>query len=398
MHPQLCRAALDRSLRLLGNSCGLLISTVLGLMTVTSASTANDELLPAADFTLVPIWSVNQEGSVYGLAWSPDSRLLAVAGRDNVWLYRAPEFTKEDVLRSDQGQISALAWSPDAASLAAGGQDGTIWIWTPTQFFKKLDGRSWILALQWSLRGDALISVDQSGFARIWDLSGFARATIQLDGSGLSLDLAPDNSTFAVGTGGEGSSVSVYDLGSATERWRQQEVPASYRPPFGYGKDEVNGVAYSPDGKYLASVRQDGRLVVLSAATGVPVMAVQAHQSGLGGAHGVSWSPGSNWIATSGEDGRVNLIQFPAPQTRLELLDRDKPVWAVAISPDGKWIAAGADDGNVFVWSTPVTKKLAKVKPETKKPARRHRRQAETSRRRRPTGWHFVPRWPFLER
>ncbi len=383
-------------LRIMRDGCGLVIGAVLALTTPARVCAAKEGLLPVADFTLLPAWSTKQEGSVYGLAWSPDSRLLAVSGRDTVWLYRAPNFTKEDVLRSDQGQLSALAWSPDAASLAAAGQDGTIWIWTPTQFFKKLDGHSWIFGLRWSLPGDSLISVDMSGFAKIWDFSGFARATLQLDGRGLSLDLSPDNKEFAVGTGGEGSSVSVYNLDSSTQRWRQQGVPADYNPPFGYGRDEVNGVAYSPDGKYLASVRQDGRLVVLSAATGAPVMAVQAHESGLGGACGVSWAPGSNWIATCGEDGRVNLIQFPAPQTRLELLDSDKPVWAVAISPDGKWIAAGADDGNVFVWSTPAPEKLAKANPAEEKPAHRHRRRATSSRRRTST-WHFVPHWPFFQ-
>jgi WD40 repeat protein len=376
----------------------LLVLAMVAWATLPSLAADGVPLLPAADSTLVPTWSFKQDASVRGLSWSPDSRLLAVSSRNTVRLYRFPGFTKEDIIESNQGEIAALAWSPDAGSLAVGGQDGTIWVWTPTEFSKKLDQRAWVFDLQWSSNGDSLIGVDLGSFAKIWDLSGFARATIQLDGQGLSISISPDNQSFAVGTGNAGSSLSVFATDTFVLRWKRQDIPATYRAPFGYGKDEVNGVSYSPDGKYLASVHQDGRLIVRSASTGETVLIVQAHEPGLGGARGVSWSADSQDLATCGEDGRVNLVHFLKPRNRLELLDSDKAVWAVAFSPDGKWIAAGTDDGSLFIWSTPAEEKIAEAKPATKKSVRRQRRHPATRSHRRPTGWHFVPHWPFFQR
>jgi WD40 repeat protein len=381
-------------------SIGTLLSLLIVFALADRGWADRNDLLPATDFTLVPALTIKLEAAVYGLAWAPDSRLLAVSTRDAVQLYRVPEFTKEDVLESNQGQIAGLAWAPDAGSLAVAGQDGTIWIWTPTAFSKKLDERAWVFDLKWGTDVNLLVGVDLAGLAKIWDFAGFARASIELDGSGLAVSLSPDNQTFAVGTGGQGSSLTVYSISTLAMLWKRQDVPLTYTPPFGYGKDEINGVAYSPDGKYLATVSQDGRLSVRWSVSGLGVMSVQAHEGGLGGARKVSWSPDATQLATCGEDGRVNLIRFPNPTNRLELLDSEKAVWTVAFSPDGKWVAAGADDGSVYVWSAPVNAVVepAVTKQKTPQPEVHHRRKIHRPPPRPRRGLHFVPHWPFLER
>ena len=314
-------------------------------------------LLPAKPVPMTLFWSRKPQLALYSLAWSPNGRLLAAAGRDTISLYGTPDFAERSSLASGQGEIWALAWSPSGEFLAAGGQDGTIRIWDDTRLVKKLVQGAWIFDLGWNPAGSLLVGVDDSGLAKEWDFpGGFVRAAIQLDGDGLGISWSPKGKTFSVSTGRDGSQVSLFDAVSTILRWRHQDVPATYQPPFGYGKDEINGVSFSPNGKWIASTQQDGRLVIRAAESGRLASAVQLHEPGVGGARRIAWSPESDWLATCGEDGRVNLIRFPHPESRIELIQSSKAVWSVAFSPNGEWIAAAGDEGRIWVWNTPGRK------------------------------------------
>jgi WD40 repeat protein len=155
-----------------------------------------------------------------------------------------------------------------------------------------------------------------------------------------------------VTTGQDGCRLLLFDEQSGELRWRRRDVLPGYKPPFGYGLDEVNGVRYSPTGKWLATAHQDGRIIVRSADSADRVFGLQLHPAGVGGARHVAWSPRGDWLASSGEDGQVYCVEYPKAKMRVLLLKSEKPVWSVAWSPDGKWIAAAGDEGRVWIWST----------------------------------------------
>ena len=108
----------------------------------------------------------------------------------------------------------------------------------------------------------SLIAVDYTGLAKEWDVQGYLRASIQLDGDGLGVDWSPKGRLFAVTTGQDGSRLLLFDAQSGVLRWRRQDVLPNYTAPFGYGLDEVNGVRYSPSGRWIATAHQDGRIIV----------------------------------------------------------------------------------------------------------------------------------------
>jgi WD40 repeat protein len=208
------------------------------------------------------------------------------------------------------------------------------------------------LDLAWNPDGASIMAVDYTGLAKEWDVEGYLRASIQLDGDGLGIDWSPKGRFFAVTTGQDGSRLLLFDEQSGELLWRRQDVLPDYKPPFGYGLDEVNGVRYSPTGKWIATAHQDGRILVRSADSGERVFGVQLHPSGVGGARHVAWSAKGTWLASCGEDGRVYCVEYPKAKRRILLLNSEKPVWSVAWSPDGKWIAAAGDSGRVWIWST----------------------------------------------
>jgi WD40 repeat protein len=321
------------------------------------------ELLPQRNQNPpAPDWVSKLDQSLYSVAWAPNSRLVAFGGRGTIRVCRAPNFAVEQTLETGQEEVWGLAWSPDGALLASAGKDGTVQIWANGVLQKKLFQGGWILDIGWNPDGTSLIAVDYTGLAKEWDVQGYLRASIQLDGDGLGIDWSPKGRLFAVTTGQGGSRLLLFDAQSGVLRWRRQDLLSNYAAPFGYGLDEVNGVHYSPSGRYIATAHQDGRVIVHSAATGDPVFAAQMHLPGVGGARRVAWSPKGDWLVSCGEDGRVNCVAYPNGNEAILLLDTEKPVWSVAWSPDDNWIAAVGEEGRAWIWSTRFIRSLPGTK------------------------------------
>jgi glucose/arabinose dehydrogenase len=352
----------------------LLIALTLALRTY------SQQLLPQANQTPpTPGWSEKVDLGLYSIAWSPNSELLAVGGRGTVRIYRSPDFSIETTFDTGQEEIWALAWSPDGTLLACAGKDGTVQFWHDGSVQKKLFQGGWILDIGWNPDGTSLMGVDYTGLAKEWDVQGYLRASIQLDGDGLGVDWSPKGRLFAVTTGQEGSRLLLFDAQSGVLRWRRQDVLPNYAAPFGYGLDEVNGVRYSPSGKWIATAHQDGRILVRSAATGEKVFSAQLYPSGMGGARRVAWSSKGNWLVSCGENGEVNCVQYPNGKRRTLLLTTDKPIWSVGWSSDNKWIAAVGDQGRVWVWPTSVLTPSSEAKDNGKSEKNAHTNRTKSN-------------------
>ncbi|HEV3200661.1 MAG TPA: AAA-like domain-containing protein, partial [Bryobacteraceae bacterium] len=119
---------------------------------------------------------------------------------------------------------------------------------------------------------------------------------------------------------------------------------------------DVTSVAFSPDGKLVATGSADNTARVFEAATGWEVSRL-AHQ-GLVAA--VAFSPNGKLVATGSADKTARVFQA-ATGREVSRLDHLARVDAVAFSPDGKLVATGSADTTARVFQAVTGRELSRL-------------------------------------
>ena len=113
----------------------------------------------------------------------------------------------------------------------------------------------------------------------------------------------------------------------------------------------VHAVAFSPDGRLLASGLQDARTELWDSITGQHQRTLTSH---TGPIHAVAFSPAGRLLASANEDKTVRLWDPVTGRHERTLTGHTRGVGGVAFSPDGRLLASASGDKTVRLWD-PVT-------------------------------------------
>jgi WD40 repeat protein len=122
-----------------------------------------------------------------------------------------------------------------------------------------------------------------------------------------------------------------------------------YAPLRGGHKYDVKSIAFSPDGKLLASSSDDETIRLWDVATGQTVgKPLQGHS---GPVNSVAFSPDSKLLASGGSGKTIRLWDVVTGQAVGKPLEgHSSSVTSVAFSPDGKLLASGSQDKTIRMW------------------------------------------------
>jgi predicted NACHT family NTPase len=109
----------------------------------------------------------------------------------------------------------------------------------------------------------------------------------------------------------------------------------------------VFAVAFSPDGKLLATGGTDGVVRCWDVASGREILTGKGHNSWVSS---VAFSPDGKTLASSSSDRTVKLWNCHSGECFQTLQGHSDMVRSVAFSPDGKTLASGSDDRTVKLW------------------------------------------------
>ncbi|MEX2285782.1 MAG: WD40 repeat domain-containing protein [Planctomycetaceae bacterium] len=273
----------------------------------------NKWIASAGRENLVRLWKVDGHlGPTIGdakvglqlVAWKPDGSVLAAGGVSGAVMLLRDDGTTESQLAGHTGSLSALAWSPDGAWLASASssrQDPTVRLWSaggePGPVMEG-DAQS-IFSLSWSPDGKQLVSGGNNGNATIWEAeTGGLLQTFE----GLKTD-----DVDAIGWGPDGKALAIGRNGPWT-LWSTEGKQLSVQQGH---VDSVMTLKFSPDGKMIATGGWD-HTVRLWSNEGKPLRELRFH---TGPAYGVSWSPDSKRLVSCSVDGSVHVWNVETSST-----------------------------------------------------------------------------------
>ncbi|MFQ3592876.1 MAG: hypothetical protein SNJ82_06755, partial [Gemmataceae bacterium] len=260
-------------------------------------------------------------------AVSPEGKPLVVA---TVWALHWCEPQTGKILRSvERGGVRALAFSPDGRTLAAAERTIGLFDAASGKPTGKLFGHAAAVhSLAFLPGGQRLLSADEAGQVRLWDLKSqkALRAATAHPRSTSQLALASDGETVALATP-EG--VQLFEAATLLRR-------VTLRLP---GSDQaVQAVAFSPDGRSLAALYVDHRMVIWELVTGQPRLhrpttrelwrTLAFHSDGrtllIGGESLAAWDLRSDCLQPIGKRKKIEpFILFPHHQGLVAVTNRE---------------------------------------------------------------------------
>jgi WD40 repeat protein len=296
--------------------------------------------------------------SPHSVAFSPDGTRVAAAGTGGMVKVWDPATGKEvHSLRGNTGPIYCVAFNPRGTQLATASRNGAVRLWDPVSGKELLNLQGHadaVEAVSFSPDGKHLASAGDDRTIKVWEVeTGNVVRTLK----------APYTALRSVAWSPDGKRLASAGFDDAVGSWFS--LPPRFGVPGRHavvvwdaetGKEVISlphsgwagSVAWSPDGKRLASGGGDGTVKIWDGATGREILTLIGHR---GIVLCVAWSPDGRRLASvDSRDRAIRVWDARTGKEAFTLKGHNGAVMGVAFSPDGRRLASASWEGTVKVW------------------------------------------------
>jgi dipeptidyl aminopeptidase/acylaminoacyl peptidase len=291
----------------------VLAASLVALVSGGTVAWAQQKKTAKPSMTILEEHQVELQRPIQSLAFSPDGKILAVGGH-NIALFEVGEGEPQQraILPTNIFfGVKSLAFSTDGTMLAVAGGDKSVRLWDlsvqPAQQRQVLkDHVAAVTGVSFSPDGKLLASCSDDNNALLWNVDGgqaTERGILKTnDVFGVrAVAFNPKFSKVLATTSGNGQ-VRIWDVSGAAPK-----QTGSLKTPGGIFEMRL---AYSPNGREVAVA---SRRTVYLLSKGGPV-ALNGHK---GNVKDLAYSPDGRTLASAGDDGRLILWNLTSNRPRL---------------------------------------------------------------------------------
>jgi len=343
--------------------------------------------------------SYEHNGSIWGSAFQPGGDLIAMVGDDGRIILWNPSLDEVSYINVGDTFLIDVSFSADGNQILTGGDDARITLWDieTKKLIRTFEGHtSFVLRLDLNPDGTRFISGSNDNTARIWDLAtGETLMVLEMPEDN---ELSNERGVFGVRFLPDNQRVVTGDLGGFLYLWdiSTGEILTEYedvRAPVGAidvsddgefllmsttsGEAYINlynvesgkvlrsyfghtigiyGLAFSPDGKTIASASVDGTAAIWDLE--VPGMGYKVDLPASGSGSEIAMHPDGKTFFEAGFDGIIRMRDVATGQI-IRTFDDIAGRWCVSlgVSPDGRYLISGDyvtaepnEEQNAYLW------------------------------------------------
>jgi WD40 repeat protein len=292
---------------------------------------------------------------VVGITISKDGKLIATGSADSsIIIWDAATYQIIRRIAAHKGQVTTLDFSPDSKTLISGSTDKSLRLWNVNDGTEirnyNAAFKQGIYQCKFSNDGNMLgvASWERSsngvqGFAIVLDVqTGKMIQRFDTDNHPASaINFSVDNKKLYTGTWG--FQIKKHDIASGNLDWNYDMREFDYYTA-------VQSLDVSPDNKYVVQGGKDNKIRVLNAADGKIIHEIESWEGHKEWVNGIRFSPDGKYFASVSDDGLLKVWETTTAKTLFTFKGHTAGINQLAWHPDGKRIFTTSNDNTIKVW------------------------------------------------